>query len=253
MQGGKIDKVILGALLYPVNSRYIKIVAIVTMTIDHVGLLLFPNADWMRIVGRIAMPLFCLLVAYGVTKTRNPLKYFLRLFAFAVAVQIFFNLYMEGNLFAFYHWNVFFTLSLGVAAASFVNIAINLAKEDDEQKFGKALGMIASFSCVLATVFLAGFFPIDYGSAGVLLVVLFYLALRYSVTVLKITAVISLAVFNTALWFTSMWVIQWYAFLALPFILLFVDRKLRISVWEKYAFYIFYPLHFAVIYLIGTL
>lgn len=238
------------------NSRYIKIVAVITMTFDHVGYMLFPEVDTLRIIGRIAMPLFCLLIAYGVTKTRNPFKYFLRLFGFAVAVQLFFNLYIEHNLFAFYNWNVFFTLSLGVAAASLVKIAITLCTGQDKLSFKRFILITGIILGACAIAIFADILPLEYnyGSAGVLLVVLFYMALRHSVAALKVTSAGSLAVFNILLFFLmDGWWIQWFAFLALPFILLFVDRKLKISAAEKYAFYIYYPLHFAVIYLIGTI
>lgn len=235
------------------NSRLIKIIAIITMTVDHVGLLLFPDSDIFRIIGRIAMPLFCLLIAYGVTKTRNTTKYFLRLFVFAVAVQIFFNLYMHNNIFYFRNWNVFFTLSFGVAAASLVKTSISMAKDKSEAALGRFLGMSASFMGAIAIVMASSLLPVDYGAAGVLLVVLFYLALQHSMVALKITAAASLFVFNTLLhvMYIDAWSIQWWSFLALPFILVFADKKLKISAFEKYAFYVYYPLHFAVIYLMS--
>lgn len=234
------------------NSRYLKIIAVITMTVDHVGHLLFPNVRALRIIGRIAMPLFCLLIAYGITKTRSAWKYFLRLFGFAVAVQIFFNLYIEGDLFAFYSWNVFFTLSFGVAAASLLKIVITMATDEAEMPLGRFCGMAGILLGSMAIVVSASFLPIDYGSAGVLLVLMFYAALRHSVTTLKITAAASLAVFNFLLADIT-WSLQWYSLLALPFIFLFIDRKLSISAFEKYAFYVYYPLHFAVIYFVGTL
>lgn len=224
------------------------------MTIDHVGLLLFPDSDIFRIIGRIAMPLFCLLIAYGVTKTRNTTKYFARLFLFAVAVQIFFNLYMHNDIFYFHDWNVFFTLSFGVAAASLVKTSIAMMKDKSEVAFGRFLGMSAAFMGAIAIVMAGSLFPIDYGTAGILLVVLFYLALHHSMATLKITAAASLFAFNAVLhlMFANAWAIQWWSFLALPFILVFIDKKLKISRFEKYAFYVYYPLHFAVIYLISS-
>jgi len=220
------------------------------MTIDHVGHWLLDDAPWARIIGRIAMPLFCMLVAYGVTKSRNPWKFALRLFVFALAVQIFLNLYWYRNIFAQGWYNVFFTLSLGVLAASLLKICIKMMKSDIN---------LRRVLCVVATIFGAiavAAVPIiidsvldiqiDYGMPGVLLVVMFYLAVQHSMKALKITAGISIAVMCLLM---GIW-IQWFALLALPFIFVFVDRKLKISVVEKYAFYLFYPLHMVVIFLI---
>ena len=239
------------------NSRLIKIIAVVAMTVDHVGVLLFPEIDALRIIGRIAMPLFCLLIAFGVTKTRNPLKYFLRLFVFAVAVQIgftIFNTITSGNSGYNETWNVFFTLAFGVAAAWLLGTCIKIATDKSEMPLGRFVQMAASFMGAAALVLAAQLLPFDYGSAGVLLVVLFYLALRHSVLAMKITAAAALAVFNLVLCFAYVpWPVQWWSFLALPFVWLFTDKKLKISPIEKYAFYIYYPLHFAVIYLVGSL
>lgn len=225
------------------------------MTIDHVGFLLFPDADIFRIIGRITMPLFCLLIAYGVTKTRNATKYCSRLLAFAVAMQIVFNIYIHSNVLYFEDWNVFFTLALGVAASSFINTSIKIAKDKSETRWGRIIGTSAALMGAIAIVMTGAVFPVDYGTAGVLLVVLFYSALRHSMHMLKITAGLSLLVFNGVQYLLYMhpWSLQWWSLAALPFILLFADKKLKISVYEKYAFYVYYPLHLAAIYFVSLL
>jgi len=234
------------------NSRYIKIVAIVTMTIDHIGFFLFPDSNIFRIIGRIAMPLFAFLIAYGMTKTRDIKKYFWRLFIFAIVVQVFFNLYIHNDIFYIEHWNILFTLALGVLASGLIKTAITISNDKSEMRLGRFLWIwVIIFGAI--TVIVSGvFFPIDYSMAGILLVVLFYLALLHSVKTLKITAVASIVMFNILLhWLYGTWLIQWWALLALPFILLFVDKKLKISKFEKYAFYVFYPLHFALLHFIS--
>ena len=50
----------------------LKLIAAATMLIDHAGLLLFPGEHWMRIVGRIAYPLFAWCIAEGFRYTRSP-------------------------------------------------------------------------------------------------------------------------------------------------------------------------------------
>ena len=47
------------------SSFLLKIIAAVTMLIDHAGLMLFPQATWMRAVGRLAFPLFAFCIAEG--------------------------------------------------------------------------------------------------------------------------------------------------------------------------------------------
>lgn len=217
------------------NSRCIKIIALVTMTLDHIGYMLYPDIELFRILGRIAMPLFAFLIAYGATKTRNTNKYFLRLFLFAIAIQMSFNIF-EGNLFAYYNWNIFFTLSFGVLAVMFIK----------RYRY-------YSIPLVLATLGLAYALPIDYGIHGVLLIILFYFALRHSLLTLKITAVFSIAIFCLIFCLQHWWSTQWYALIATAFIVLFKDQKLKIHPIEKWAFYIYYPLHFIIIFCIGMI
>jgi hypothetical protein len=248
------------------NSRVIKIVAIIAMTLDHVahwGLVYDPLLnDVFRIIGRIAMPLFCMLVAYGVTKSRNPWKFAIRLIIFAIAVQVFLNLYLYRDLFAAGWYNVFFTLAFGVTAASLLKLCEAVIKKyKGVMKWQQVLCVFATFIGVIAALvipyILNSEFGInfDYGMPGVLLVIMFYLALRHSMRTLKITCVLIIALWCMMLPSIDWWVthslglpIQWFALMAVPFILLFVDRKLKITVFEKYAFYIFYPLHIAVIF-----
>lgn len=49
----------------------LKLIAAVSMLIDHAGLLLFPEQDWMRLVGRLAMPIFAYCIAEGFLYTRS--------------------------------------------------------------------------------------------------------------------------------------------------------------------------------------
>ena len=66
----------------------LKLIAAATMLIDHAGLLLFPGHPWMRIVGRIAYPLFAWCIAEGFRYTRNRMRYFLQVFILGVGCQI---------------------------------------------------------------------------------------------------------------------------------------------------------------------
>ncbi|MCF0110995.1 MAG: hypothetical protein HUJ58_03775, partial [Erysipelotrichaceae bacterium] len=45
------------------TSYHLKWIALVTMTIDHIGYFLFPRYKILRIIGRIAFPLYAFLCA----------------------------------------------------------------------------------------------------------------------------------------------------------------------------------------------
>ena len=75
------------------SSFWLKVIALLTMTIDHVGFMLQgygvqPIGDIFRIIGRIALPLFCFMIAEGVLHTKNFRKYALRLGIMASVVSL---------------------------------------------------------------------------------------------------------------------------------------------------------------------
>ena len=107
------------------SNFWLKIIAIVTMTIDHLGLILsiyyLTDTDalvvTMRSIGRLALPLYCFMIVEGVIHTRNFFKYFLRLGIMAVIISIALVVMGETNIFSSSMikdaGNIFMDLTLG--------------------------------------------------------------------------------------------------------------------------------------------
>jgi hypothetical protein len=95
-----------------VLERYeaIKWLAIVSMVVDHVGALLIPELLVLRVVGRLAFPLFALLVGLNLARGVHPSRYVWMMAAFAVVSQVPYYLAFGGEL----HLNIFVTLLAGV-------------------------------------------------------------------------------------------------------------------------------------------
>ena len=138
----------------------IKVIAVISMLIDHFGLYFFPDSYILHILGRIAFPLFAWLIANGARHTRNIDAYLKRLFIFAVISQL--PYYLSYYEYDNFHWfnNVVFTLFLGLLA-----IRLLRATELAYLKIGAIL------ACAAAAFFL----NTDYGAAGVLSIAAFYL------------------------------------------------------------------------------
>lgn len=113
------------------NSAHLKIIAIVSMLIDHVGaFILLPwlnqtfgienRAMWVDIyqltrnIGRLAFPIFCFLIVEGFVHTRSVKNYMIRLGLFALISEIPFDLAKSQMLFDMSSQNVFFTLLAGL-------------------------------------------------------------------------------------------------------------------------------------------
>ena len=94
----------------------LRLTALICMAIDQVGLVLFPGALALRAVGRVALPLYCFLLAQGYRHTRSLRRYALRLAVLAVLSEVPFNLVHFGTPLAAAGQNVLFTLLLALLA-----------------------------------------------------------------------------------------------------------------------------------------
>ena len=66
------------------------------MLIDHIGVMLYPNIDTFRIIGRLSFPIFAFKIAEGCVHTKNKIKYFLWIFLLGILCQIVFY-YVEKS------------------------------------------------------------------------------------------------------------------------------------------------------------
>ena len=75
--------------LLRLNSFWLRIIALITMTIDHIGSCLdFNNFFFLRLLGRFAVPLFIFLSVEGALKTSNRKRYIFRIGIFAIVIGI---------------------------------------------------------------------------------------------------------------------------------------------------------------------
>ncbi|WP_261313422.1 conjugal transfer protein TraX [Paenibacillus sp. DR312] len=63
-------------------------IAMITMLIDHIGAVFFPHIIELRIIGRIAFPIYAFAVYIGYKHTRDVQKYIWRLFWIAIISQV---------------------------------------------------------------------------------------------------------------------------------------------------------------------
>ena len=211
------------------SSFDLKILAILTMTIDHIGSIFFPDMIFFRIIGRLSFPLFAWMIAVGYIYTKDFPVYLLRLSILAVIAQIPFALLMGGI-------NVVATLTAGLLAI---------------WAYDKLNSKILKTISILALGFVATYFGFSYEFFGVFLVLSFYAfrndfyKLLISQLVLYGFYVILLLSLNPSN--PAMTLIVALGLLALPFIYLWNTKQ---GPKLKYLFYIFYPGHLLLLYFI---
>ena len=96
------------------SGHSLKLIAIVTMLIDHIGLVLFPEVMILRCIGRLSFPIFAFLIVEGFEHTSDFKKYMVRILLFGLMSEIPYNLMISGKFIDFTHQNVFFTFAIGL-------------------------------------------------------------------------------------------------------------------------------------------
>ncbi len=237
------------------TSFVIKIIAALTMFIDHMGLMLFPHMDIFRIIGRLAFPIYAYCIAEGFRYTRNRLKYFLQIFILGVLCQIVYTI-VDGVLYL----GILITFSISLVIMYFVDCLKSAADGEESHiagllsaAFKRKLSSKADItvSATLSVVSVAAAFvltyyvDVDYGFFGILLPVF----ASFFDDKPRRLIVFSACLIALCLYYTSAGnLIQYWSILAVP-ILAFYNGK-RGKYRLKYFFYIFYPAHLVLLYAI---
>ena len=210
------------------SGSCLKVIAIVSMTIDHLGLYLLGGEDaadasatyhLMRMAGRLAFPIFAFLLVEGYVHTRDIRKYMLNLFVAAVISDIPWML-----LGGYDSHNVMFTLLLGLMAVSFID------------RFWR--NRFLTLAVIGGIAILAEWLQTDYSWRGIFLICVLFmfrqkplLAFTFGLPVLMVYGLAGCA-----------------AGLMMP--MLYSGQRGFATGWfAKYFFYAFYPLHLMLIWL----
>ena len=175
------------------TSENLKWIAMGTMAVDHAACLveksgLFPGGSGvllesaMRLVGRMAFPLFAFMVVEGFLYTRDWRRYGVRLAVLAVLSEIPFNLVAGGSLFYPAEQNTVFTLLFGLLAVKACDWALRGSEPGTgnraaERGRGAGQPMPPMVWIVLAAILFsaaAQLLRTDYGAAGVILILVLY-------------------------------------------------------------------------------
>lgn len=228
-----------------IDGSTLKLIAVITMLIDHLAagvLLRYLQTDWtdtgyelyslMRGIGRIAFPIFCFLLTEGFMHTKSRGRYALRMGVFALISEVPFDLLFRGRILETGYQNVFFTLLIGVCTMTVIDAIGQRQKGHTEQQAAAfAAAQIAAAVCGMA---LAQALRTDYAARGVMCMLVFYVFR-------KNRAAQIIAGCLAFVWWEPP------ALLAFCPIALYNGKRGRNI---KYFFYLFYPVHLLLLYLL---
>lgn len=150
-----------------VSSAGLHILAMGLMLCDHMWAMLFPAAEWLTCLGRLAFPIFAFLTAEGYSRTHDLKRYLLRLLAWAVVAEVPFDLMYGGSAFYPLHQNVLWTFLLSLLLIALI--------DQCRARFSPVPASLATIALALLGYFLGYVTMVDYYGVGVLTVLAFHI------------------------------------------------------------------------------
>ena len=202
----------------------IKLIAMITMLIDHIGSVFFPNVLWLRFIGRIAFVLYAFMIAEGVKHTRNIKLYLLKLFGLACVSEPLFDFVFHNTAYYPDYQNVVITLFLGAVTCFLLSKSIK--------------GMEATI--ILIASVLTVIIKSDYPLIGVLLIVAFYYCQepKHYLISIAVFAILQATLFKGNI----PPVASAGCLLAIPVLSIPYDT-IKPKPWFRYLYWLWYPLH----------
>lgn len=210
------------------TGNQLKLIAAVAMLLDHAGILLFPHVRLFRILGRLAYPVFAYMIAEGCHYTQNKLRYFCMLFGLGAVCQL---------VYYFFSGDTYLNILLTFSVSILLIYALQASYESP-----KAIWPVAFGAGILAAIGLDMHMTIDYGFWGIMIPVMVSFA---KIRQYPRWAEILLLGLGLVLLGDDYGGYQFYVLISL--LLLWCYSGKRGKGKMKYFFYIFYPVHLAVL------
>ena len=150
-----------------ISSAGLHVLAMALMLCDHMWAMLFPAAEWLTCIGRLAFPIFAFMIAEGCRRTHDRRRYLLRMLVWALLAEVPFDLMYGGSVFYPFHQNVLWTFLLSLLLIALIDKC--------RSRFSPILAALATAGITLLGYFLGYVTMVDYYGVGVLTVLTFYI------------------------------------------------------------------------------
>lgn len=217
------------------TSNQLKMLAVIFMTADHLAKGVFRQNMILLILGRLAFPIFAFFIAEGCTKTRSILRYLSRVGILALTCQAVFSLYMKN-----YTMCILVTFTLSIFVIYFLDKAMKKKSPITILLCVIAI-VVTGFLCIGMKYFIQGF-TVDYGMIGAVTPPVLYI---FKTKNMRIYALI-LMMLSMSILFGGL---QYISLASVLLLGLYNGERGKYKL--KYFFYLYYPLHLVVIYLLS--
>lgn len=234
------------------TANKLKMFAIIVMFLDHFVTAFLPHNEPVslifRMFGRIAAPVFCFFIAEGYHHTSNLMKYLTRLLIFALISHFPYSLAFFGLSTFDSTYNIFFRTTSVIWPLAMGLIALTVIK-DKKTNIGIKFVVLA-LCCSLS-------YTANWNFTAVLWVVVFGVFhgnfLKQIIGFCAVGIVCWLALNFYRFGFFHEAYPQWFQlgiFLAIPLLAMYNGSQGKKSLAMKYLFYVFYPLHLILIFVL---
>ena len=211
------------------------------MLIDHVGYFLLNNNIVCRIIGRLALPIFAFFIAEGMRYTKSRKRYILTLLGFACLSQVPYCLALGK-----FKLNTLFTFLIAIVLILLIECLTN---KSQKKTLPKTIFVSLAICLIFLSTFIFGLFDyVDYSIYGVLLILCFYFIkhpIKHILGIILMFLMTLQVVLISEFTFRNM--IQIFSILAFGLLLLYNNQKGKANL--KYLFYVFYPAHLLIIWI----
>ena len=229
----------LNSRLQIISGNTLKLLAAFFMVLDHVGYIFFPQIPILRYLGRLALPIFAYMIAEGCKYTRNRFRYLLTIFTLGTFCQVVYYIY-DCSL----YMCILITFSMSILVIYAMQYMKKVLSSRDEALTKKIFGCILFIGSIVFVYLLNNIFVIDYGFWGCMLPVFAAIFRDRFASVLAMGVGLAILCMNGSDY-------QIYSLCAIPILMMYSGQKGRYNM--KYFFYVFYPLHLAILQMIDIL
>lgn len=220
------------------SNFVLKIIAIITMFLDHLSYALYGKVSYLNYIGRLAFPIFAFGISEGYEHTKSKKNYIIRLLMFAIISQapfmLFCSIFKTGL-----SLNIFFTLLLGLIAII-----------GYEQCKNKGVGILL-VACLAIT---ADTIKADYGYFGVLMIFIFHVFKNKKWLMYLAYTLLCIIKYVPLMLTTGAYLIYSRLFICTLIPLIFIHfYNGKKGPDTKYLLYGFYPAHLILLYVFNMI